>query len=236
MPNNFFKFKQFTIHQDGCAMKVTTLACIQGSWLAEYIPEKVLDIGAGTGLLSLMIAQKYPSIIDAVEIDSNATNQLKRNINESPWKDRINYHHNNIKIFAKHCSNSYDFIIANPPFFENQLKSPNIQINRARHESELTIKELLNISTTLLTPQGKLSILLPPAETEKMIEIGRNNSLFICDQLVISDTTHKPPIGIVTILSRMQSIPKPKNLIIKSEEGEYTQDFILLLKDYYLYL
>lgn len=217
-------------------MKVTTLACIQGSWLPDYIPEKVLDIGAGTGLLSLMIAQKYPSIIDAVEIDPNAVNQLQRNIQQSPWKDRIKYHHNNIKFFAKHCSNPYDFIVANPPFFENQLKSPDFQINRARHESGLTIKELITLSTTLLTPQGKLSILLPPVETKKMVEIGRDNSLFISDQLVISDTSHKPPIAIVTILSRKQSIPRSKTLIIKSAEGEYTQDFISLLKDYYLYL
>lgn len=236
MANNFFKFKQFTIHQDRCAMKVTTIACIQGAWLPDFTPKHTLDIGAGTGLLSLMAAQKYPGEIDSVEIEHDAFDQLKENILQSPWSNRINCLHSDIKKFAKYSGKKYDFIISNPPFYEKQLKSANDKINHARHEAGLTITELIEICAHLTDESGKISILLPPTETKKLSELCVGKSLFLSHQLVISDSENKPPGAIITILSKKQSTLTVHNLAIKKDSGSYSSEFISLLEAYYLSL
>jgi len=236
LANHYFKFKQFTIRQDSCAMKVTTLACIQGAWIPKKTPKRTLDIGAGTGILSLMAAQKYCNNIDAVEIDKEAFDQLKRNLTESPWADRIKCHHNDINDFAKHNSNVYDFIISNPPFFQKQLQSSTFKINQARHETGLRIEQLISICANLISSTGEISILLPPAETERLVELGKQHSLYISNQLVIHDSEKKQTKAIVTILSKKLSNPMIQKLFIKKENGEYTANFIQLLRDYYLKL
>ena len=236
MANDFFKFKQFTIRQDRCAMKVTTLACIQGAWLPDIKPKHILDIGAGTGLLSLMAAQKYECKIDAVEIEQDAFSQLKENSLQSPWGNRINCHHDDIINFARHNSSKYDLIISNPPFYKNQLKSSKAKINHARHEVGLTIEELIDASSRLISDSGKISILLPPIETTRLTEYCKRNSLFFSNQLVISDSEKKEPKAIVTILSKIPSNPIIRKFIIKNDNGTYSSEFISLLDAYYLYL
>ncbi len=217
-------------------MKVTTMACIQGAWIPDFSPKHILDIGAGTGLLSLMIAQKYPGDIDSVEIEHDAFDQLKENIALSPWNTRINCFHNDIKNFVKHSDKKYDFIISNPPFYEKQLKSANEKINHARHEAGLTINELIDICTRLINESGKISILLPPHETKKIVEHCEGKSLFLTHQLVISDSEKKEPRAIVTFLSRKQSATIVDKLVIKKDNGTYTLEFISLLEAYYLTL
>lgn len=217
-------------------MKVTTLACIQGGWIPDINPENVLDIGAGTGLLSHMVAQKFDCQIDAVEIEKDAYVQLKENTNKNPWKNKIRCLHEDILDFAKHTSKRYDFIISNPPFFSNQFKSHDRKINIARHENSLTLDSLLNVCSQLLGSYGKVSILLPPFESELLKQLCSFYSLFISDQLLISDSRGKPTKAIVSILSGNQKIQTTKKLIIKSSVSSYTPDFISLLKDYYLYM
>lgn len=217
-------------------MKVTTMACIQGAWLPDFTPNNMLDIGAGTGLLSLMAAQKYSGDIDSVEIEHDAFGQLKENVTLSLWKKRINCFHNDIKNFAKHSDKKYEFIISNPPFYEKQLKSANEKINHARHEAGLTINELIDICTRLIHKSGKISILLPPIETNKLAQHCAGNSLFANHQLVISDSEQKEPRAIVSILSKKQSTAIIDKLVIKKENGAYTSEFISLLEPYYLTL
>lgn len=217
-------------------MKVTTMACIQGAWLPDFTPNIMLDIGAGTGLLSLMAAQKYSGEIDSVEIERDAFDQLKENVAISPWKKRINCFHDDIKNFVKHSDKKYDFIISNPPFYEKQLKSANEKINHARHEASLTINELIDICTRLIHESGKISILLPPIETNKLVQHCACNSLFTNHQLVISDSEQKEPRAIVSILSKKKSTAIVDKLVIKNENGSYTSEFISLLEAYYLTL
>lgn len=236
MANDFFKFKQFTIHQGRCAMKVTTMACIQGAWLPNIEPRQILDIGAGTGLLSLMAAQKYNCEIDSVEIEQDAFDQLNENIELSPWNNKINCFHDDIKHFARQSGKKYDFIISNPPFYKGQLNSPFNKINQARHDAGLTIEELIDSAFLLLHESGRLSILLPPAETKTLADLCAHKSLFLSHQLVISDSEKKEPRAIITILSKKTSIFHLDKMIIKSENGDYTQDFISLLEAYYLSL
>ena len=217
-------------------MKVTTLACIQGAWLPPLQPVNVVDIGAGTGLLSHMVAQRYNCSIDSVELEDDAFTQLVENTIQNPWNTKINCIHENIMDFANRNSKQYDFIISNPPFFQNQFQSPNTKVNHARHDSGLKLEELIMICSNLLNESGKISILLPPDETKSLIAQGIQYSLFPSNQLVIYNSVKKPPKAIVTILSRISTIPVVDKLIIKQENGDYTPHFINLLKDYYLNL
>lgn len=235
MSKDYFRFKQFTIFQDQCAMKVTTLACVQGAWLPEISPGKILDIGAGTGLLTLMAAQQFNCEIDSVEIDTDAYKQLKNNIANSPWRDRVTCHHDDIKNFAL-LNNKYDFIISNPPFFENQLKSSKDKINKAKHESGITMKALVGIIAHSLSETGIASILLPPFETIKLIRLCKSQYLYPIKQLIIANVEAKNPKGIVTLLSRKLEKLKTDKLIIKRYDGTYTDQFKSLLKGYYLYV
>ena len=236
MPNDFFQFKQFTIWQDRCAMKVTSLACIQGAWLPDIEPQQVLDIGAGTGLLTLMAAQKYQAHFDAVEIDALAFEQLYENIQESPWHGSITCFHDSIQKFAKQNSITYDLIITNPPFFTNQLKSPNGRINMARHEDGLTMETLMEICSGLLNPDGLISILLPISETQKMLSFAATLSLFPVRQLTVRDRPFKMPKAAVTLLGQTDTLPHSGQHIIKDQKGKYTKQFKSLLSAYYLNL
>jgi tRNA1Val (adenine37-N6)-methyltransferase len=136
--NSYFQFKQFTVHQGDCAMKVTTDACIQGAWTPVQKDEvRILDIGAGTGLLSLMLAQKAPNaIVDAVELNEQAATQAGQNFAGSPWADRLNVICSDIQGYR--ATHKYDLIISNPPFFNNSLKGPEASRNNARHTTALT--------------------------------------------------------------------------------------------------
>lgn len=236
MSNNFFRFRQFTIWQDKCAMKVTSLACIQGAWLPDIAPRRVLDIGAGTGLLTLMAAEKYESHFDAVEIDALAYEQMTGNIAKSPWHRNITCHHNDIRDFAKQNSRTYDLIITNPPFFTNQLKSPDERINLARHEDGLTMEKLVEICASLIKPDGVISILLPLPETVTMLSYAASFSLRPIKKLTIFDRPYKSPLSSVTLLSKTDNIPQSEQLVIKDHTGSYSAQFKSLMGAYYLNL
>lgn len=236
MSNDFFRFKQFSINQDRCAMKVTTLGCIQGSWIPELQIKNVLDIGAGTGLLSLMVAQKYDCHIDSVEIEPGAFSQLQDNVSESRWSQNISCHHKDIKNYGKYHQKRYDLIISNPPFFAGKQKSPDSKINLARHDEGITIEAIIELSARLLSATGKISILLPPFETEALKRTSAQFLLSITDQLHIFDSEQKPEKATVSILSKKRTNLRSTKLIIKKNESEYSEEFIALLKDYYLNL
>lgn len=217
-------------------MKVTSLACIQGAWLPEINPGKILDIGAGTGLLSLMAAQKYKANIDAVEIEADAFHQLSENIALSPWSDRIYSHHQDIRFFAKENSRTYDLIISNPPFYQNQLKSGDLKIDQARHELSLTLPELLHVVHKSLAPDGICSILLPDKETQELLLLASSSPLFAIGQLIISDNPEKPAKAAVTLLSRNKGNNEQRYLNIKTSKKIFTSEYITLLRPYYLNL
>src|SRR6476646_8018597 len=158
MANPFFQFKQFMVQQDACAMKVCTDACLFGAWCAAELKsqasdqETLLDIGAGTGLLSLLIRQKNKLQIDAVEIEAAAAAQALQNVQASPWPNDIHVIHNDILNMG--VSKSYDYIISNPPFYENELQSPNEKRNTALHSRQLTLSDLFLFIAQWLKPKG----------------------------------------------------------------------------------
>lgn len=233
--NDFFHFKQFSIMQSRCAMKVTEMACIQGAW--TKIHEKannLLDLGFGTGLLSLMIAQQYPKLeIDAIEIDNEAFLQGSENISSSKFANQISTMHGDVKTYE--LKKKYDFIICNPPFFENQLVSESLQKNKAWHSVDLSLAQLIKIIQNNLADNGKCSLMFPMERKEDVQNQLLNCALYPQHYLYIYHNENKVPKYFICIYGKqMHSILESK-LIIR-DGSNYTKEMSSLMKDFYLKL
>lgn len=238
MPNNYFQFKQFTVQQDKCAMKVCTDACLFGAYIANHLQHHlsndILDIGSGTGLLPLMLAQKTTGLTDTVEIDEAAFNQAKENITRSPWKDKISIFNTDILKFVP--AKKYDCIISNPPFFEDDLRSADIKKNAAKHDASLTLVELLNSIERLLTTNGIFAVLLPFHRSNYFEAAAAQLNFHLSKKILIKQTPKHNYFRAVLIFSRQEANTLQEEIIIKNEDGNYAPLFINLLKDYYLHL
>jgi tRNA1Val (adenine37-N6)-methyltransferase len=238
-------------------MKVTTDACLFGAWAAREVasflaitgrkseagspPRRwtgILDIGAGTGLLSMMLAQKVHVPIDGIEIDETTAEQATENIIASPWKDRINIVHGDIKdVSLPH--DRYDVIISNPPFYENELASPDAKKNIAHHDEGLLLPELLQVINKTLVPDGIFCLLLPYKRMEEVEQLMQRNHLVINHITLVRQSTQHDYFRILIsgIHSSDRNVGCVKDEIaIKNEKNEYTGEFTGLLKDYYLHL
>ena len=237
MPNPFFQFKQFRIQQDQCAMKVCTDACIFGAWFAEKIPSSssVLDIGSGTGLLMLMLAQKNRAAIDGIELDLAAFKQLKENIESSRWKSSLQAFPGDVRHFS--FPYKYDFIITNPPFFEGDLPSPAEEMNMAKHSRFLTLEELVRVIDHNLDQSGFFGILLPYHRTDEFEALALRHQFHLEEKLLVKQSEHHSYFRSILQFSRNRSnFSTTSELTIQRGEGRYTEEFAELLKDYYLYL
>ena len=241
MPNDYFQFKQFLIKQDKCAMKVCTDACLFGAFVAESSKLNAkccLDIGCGTGLLSLMVYQKNNDIIiDAVEIDQAASEQAKENFKNSGWKEKLNIYNDSIQQFANSLiEKKYDVIICNPPFYENDLKSENQQRNIALHSKELSLNELVSIVQKLLSNKGNFFVLLPFHRTKYFEELLLKYELCVKEKVFIKQTSKHNYFRTIFWVDRSAATSHQSEIVIKNNENKYSDEFINLLKDYYLYL
>lgn len=240
MPNTYFRFKQFTIHQEHCAMKVTTEACLFGAWVSHYLKtdssfKNLLDIGAGTGLLSLMLAQQHSFHIDAIELDKNAAAQCRQNFAASPWQESLKVIEDDVRSFD--FNQLFDVIISNPPFYENDLSSPVEGRQLAHHSLELSLKELIDRARTLLTEQGKFFVLLPYKRKEELYQLAKAAGLHIIHQSNVRNSPRHPLFRLIAVLSPVPSTGKGEELLsIRDEENNYTQQFMQLLQPYYLNL
>ncbi len=243
MSNSYFQFKQFTIHQDKCAMKVTTDGCLFGAWVAEIIKnEKLiskncLDIGTGTGLLALMVAQKNNCRIDAVEIDKESAEQAASNAAASPWSDRINVIHADILKVV--LPGSYDMIISNPPFYENELKGDDPKKNTAHHDEGLLLPELLNVIKQQLTPGGRFFLMLPYKRNEEVKELLLKQQVHIRRLVFVKPSSNHSFIRIFiegALLNDEAGGTSIDEICIKEETSLYSSAFTQLLKEYYLHL
>ncbi|GAB2610190.1 methyltransferase [Emticicia sediminis] len=234
MPKNSFTFKQFTINQDRCAMKVCTDACILGASTDVENVNNILDIGTGTGLLSLMLAQRTNGQIDAVEVDEDAYQQAFMNVKESRFSEKINVYHQRIQYFTS--TETYDLIISNPPFYQQSLKSTDAKANKALHAVELSFDDLIDSVLRLLSVDGKFVVLLPPFEIEKLIKIAQKKGLYLSKKMSIRHDESKPIFRVIaTFLTQKTHNLEEKTLIIHKEDGKtYSNEFRDLLKDYYL--
>ncbi len=235
--NSFFKFKQFTVQQDRCAMKVCTDACVFGSWVPIENAERILDIGAGTGLLSLMAAQRNKNArISAVELDLDAFSQATENIKNSTFADRIQIFHTAIQDFLP--PEKFECIISNPPFFQSDLRSPDAKVNLAHHADSLTFQELLNAVNKLLTQTGRFSILLPVEEGIIFQELAEKSGLVLIRKLTLFHQNGKKAFRSIMVYRQREYADNrlvSDDLFIYNEDGKtYHPEFAELMKDFYL--
>jgi tRNA1Val (adenine37-N6)-methyltransferase len=237
MPNTYFKFKQFTIHQEKCAMKVGTDGVLLGAWAGCENANQVLDIGTGTGLIALMIAQRSQATIDAIEIDENACLQAQENFQRSPWSRRITLLHKSFQEYAEETNKKYDLIVSNPPYFQNSLHAADEQRTKARHNRELELSDILEGTSKLLTNDGKLSIILPYIEGVMFIANASDKGLYCVRQTNVLPT---PKASVKRLLLEFQKQKKTlvdQDLVIELDKRhEYSEKYIELTKDFYLFL
>jgi tRNA1Val (adenine37-N6)-methyltransferase len=163
MSNTWFRFKQFTIQQERAAMKVGTDGVLLGAWASVPLPGgRVLDVGTGTGLIALMIAQRTVNVeVDALEIDPSSALQAKENFRNSPWRERLSCMHVSFQDYAARCKTQYDLLICNPPFFSASSKTPSSEKNLARHDDSLGLDDLFKGAVGLMKKNSLISLILP---------------------------------------------------------------------------
>ena len=239
MSNSFFAFKQFTVHQDRSAMKVTTDACLFGAATAHFLkdknPKKILDIGTGTGLLSLMLAQVTQADIDAVEIEENAASQAAENCKNSIWGERIRVYHNSIQAYAASTKNLYDAIICNPPFFSNHLMSPTESRSLAMHQMNLDLSVLFELVHAMLKNEGFFAMLLPYERATESVQIATKHKLYVAHQINCKQTDQHNYFRVIQFFSTHITQDIIEDITIKIN-NDYTDNFSSLLQPYYLYL
>ncbi|MDX2245538.1 MAG: methyltransferase [Bacteroidia bacterium] len=231
-----FRFKKFTIYQDRCAMKVGTDGVLLGAWVETEGYSRILDIGTGTGLLALMVAQRNPSaLIDALEVDVLAFEQAQENFSRSPWAGRLNIYHSPVQQFRP--AFSYEMIVCNPPFYTHSPAMPDSPRKMARLADNLTPEILLDNARGLLTPNGLLQVILPIKEGKKFAEYALNNGWYLKRRTLIKTKPHKP---VSRQLIALSPSPLPgfvfeDELIIQYEAThDYTEEFRRLLYDFYI--
>lgn len=235
MPNPFFRFKQFTIHQDQCAMKVGTDGVLLGAWSNVENNVSILDVGTGTGLIALMLAQRNSTaVIDAIEMDSDAAQQATQNVIDSPFGMRISVYYHRFQDFSRTIDKQYDLIVCNPPFFVNALKSPDTQRTMARHAQSLSLEELFLHSCKLLTESGKIAVILPYANMKNTIEFAQVHALFLTRKTIVKPFPHSVPKRVLLEFSN-RNIPMRENeLVIELSRHYYSDAYRALTRDFYL--
>lgn len=236
MGNDYFRFKQFTVTQTSTAMKVGVDSVLLGAWADTNHVRHILDIGCGTGLLALMLAQRISGAnIDAVEIDEASCLQAQQNVANSPWKERIHVFCDDFRNFAGKCDVRYDLLISNPPFFIASLKSIDAKRNLARHNDCLSHSDLLSGAKKLLADKGLLAIVLPSVEARMLIDAAASFDLFPKRILHIQSFPSKPAHRMLIELSKEYLIPQELILCVEQENrSDFTDEYKHLTKDFYL--
>ncbi len=218
-------------------MKICTDACVLGAFTASRfhgIEKNILDIGTGTGLLSLMLAQKSSAHIDAVEMNEAAAGQAKANFNQSPWAANLQLIHGSIQEFSP--AKKYDIIISNPPFFEDDLRSETAAKNEAKHDTGLTLQELIEAIGQHLAEEGFATVLLPYSRLPYFKNLTKEAGLFTNSVLLMKQTPQHHFFRSIVVIGKKEKTYQEQTLIIHDEQRQYSPEFTGLLKDYYLKL
>jgi tRNA1Val (adenine37-N6)-methyltransferase len=233
-----FQFKQFSVAQDQCAMKIGTDAVLLGAWAdLDSQPNSILDIGAGTGVLALMMAQRGTAeLIDALEIDSAAYEQCVGNFEASDWGDRLFCYHASLDEFTEEIEDQYDLIISNPPFYTTPYKTENNIRNQARFEDAMPFHKLLKSVSQLLTPNGHFNVVLPFSEEISFIKLGKIEGLYPSKILRIRGQKSSPIKRSLICFTFKNQTVETQDLIIEIARHQYTKEYTALTKDFYLKL
>lgn len=233
MGNNFFRFKQFTVYHDRCAFKVGTDGVLLGAYASAAGASRILDIGTGSGLIALMLAQRSDAHITAVEPDHDSWQQACENINSSKWSDRIEVLNTPIQNF--HPEHRYDLIVSNPPYFSDSLLNPDSRKAAARHDHDLTRAELLSSAARLISDKGSFQVIMPWVEGNLLIADASDHKFFCTAMLKIRPLPTSEINRIIITFSRTRERVTERFLTVEhGKRHEFTEDYIRLTKEYYL--
>lgn len=235
MPNPFFSFKQFTVYHNRCAMKVGTDGVLLGAWTDLSQSHRILDIGTGTGLIALMLAQRTAEAkITAIDIDTEAVNQARENVSSSPWKNRVGVMLQDVCTYTS--DTGFDTIVSNPPYFIDSLKCPDSQRTTARHTDTLDAYRLLEKVADLLTPDGRFSLILPADQTDELMRIAETQGLYPSRWTQVITRPGLPPKRSLVEFRKTHQNYSAKELVVELDRHVYSEDYIALTKEFYLKL
>ncbi|WP_139958542.1 tRNA1(Val) (adenine(37)-N6)-methyltransferase [Flavicella sediminum] len=230
-----FQFKEFSIEQDRCAMKIGTDGVLLGAWADQENAFSILDIGAGTGVISLMLAQRSAAeVIDAIEIDDEAYEQCVENFEASDWGDRLFCYHASLQEFIEEIEDSYDLIVSNPPFYTDTYQSEDKQRNKARFEDSMPFEHLFLAASKLLSPQGKFAMIAPFKEEKELCVLAKTHGLFLNKACHVKGTETSDYKRSLLEFSFTKTDTQYTALTIEIARHEYTPEYIALVKDFYL--
>lgn len=231
---DYFHFKKFSVRHDRSGMKVGTDGALLGAWADVSRATQILDIGTGTGVIALMLAQRAPEsvTIDAVEIDDQAVADAQENIAASPWHDRVHLHHKAVQDF--HPNTKFDLIVTNPPYFQKSYKPPTAQRETARHTEQLTFDEILSIAEKLLAPPGKLNLILPYTEGLQFINLAQHKGLYCTRKWVFRTRANKPVERFLLEFAWEKNEMDEGEILLYSAGDEWSAGYQELMREFYL--
>lgn len=232
--NNYFQFKQFRIEQKRSAMKVGIDGVLLGAWTNVHDCNTILDIGTGTGLIALMLAQRSQAEMTAIEIEKNAAEEAAENVAASIWNDRVQVQHISLQKFAASSTQQFDLIVSNPPFFRNSLKAGNESRSLARHNDSLPFSTLCEITAQLLAEKGRCAFILPIPVNAEIEMLARKNGLFLQRKTQVIPNEKKLPNRVLLEMGRIEVPAETDSLTIYNNDGLRTEDFKNLTRDFYL--
>lgn len=237
MPNDVFEFKKFKIKQDKCAMKVSTDAVLLGAWVVPNGSKTILDIGTGTGVIALMLAQKSSATILAIDIDLESTEQAKINVADSIFHSQIEVIHSSFQDLVKTYDKKFDLIVTNPPYFIDSYKNPSERSTTARHTDSLSFEDLLNGVKKMLDEKGKFCLILPTNEAKIFRELAQSKGLYLSKLLRIRTRAEKESEKRHLMQFEFKETEfSESTLVIEADSHRnYTQAYKDFTKEYYLH-
>jgi tRNA1Val (adenine37-N6)-methyltransferase len=234
--SKIFQFKQFSVDQSGCAMKINTDGVLLGALANAENPQNILDIGTGTGVIALMLAQRFKNAkVDAVEIDQSAAETAERNFQSSPFADRlIIYPIGFADFFDRYLDKKYDLIISNPPFYINSLKSQKANKQLAKHADEAFFERLISTASAHLTANGLLCLILPMAIAELVISLAEKANLHQQNNISIRSFENDDSHRLIIYFGFEQVAIKEEKFVIYKSVGNYSEEYIKLLQPYFI--
>jgi len=236
MPEHRFHFKEFSISQEHCAMKVGTDGVLLGAWIEiPHDTESVLDIGTGTGLIALQLAQRSDCpLIDALEIEDRAFEQAVENFENSPWSDRLFCYHASLEDFRHEIDDRYDLIVSNPPFFNSPGIPMDAKRKLARQSQEMSFGSLLDAVSDLLSEEGTCAFVIPYAQESEFTKMARQRELFPVRITRVRGHESSPLKRSLVQFKRTEQAPLVDELVLEKERHVYTEAYIALVRDFYL--